>query len=107
MNLITAAAKEGHKLTTAQTNLLLKLEKMGVSIDMNETGVATNPHTGYSHDVGALVATLVAWVHDTYSTYGFSGTMNWNGTKVAIGTFDRVRMLILSLNKSAYRDFID
>jgi hypothetical protein len=98
MNLLTTAVSEGYKLTPPQKNLLLKLEILDVSVDMNETGVATNPISGYSNDVGALLATLIGWVY---------AVSYYQTTTVSVGTFDRVRYLILSLNPQAYSEFID
>jgi hypothetical protein len=108
MNLTTFAETTDLRLTKPQMNLLAKLDAMGLSIDNpGNPAVVANPHTGYKAMLNPLVGTLSNFVYKVYSTYGYSGTMNYRGTKVAIGTFDRVRMLILSLDKQAYSDFID
>ena len=96
------------KLTQPQLNLLVKLDEMGLRVIENAMSVyVENPQSGYSELLYPLVAALVQWVYETYNTYGRSGTMNYRGVKVAIGTFDRVKMLILSLDSKVYSNFID
>ncbi len=96
----------GKKLTQSQLNLLAKLDEMGVTVSPD--GIATNPVSGYQKSINPFIASLVNWVHETYSTYSWTvGTMHYNGNKVAINTFDRVKMLVLSLDDEAYSDFID
>lgn len=96
------------QLTGPQQNLLFKLDDMGVDVGSGGPVTLRNPISGYTVPVAdPFLAALVNWVYDTYSTYNYSGGMNYNGTKVAIGTFDRVKMLILSLYPNAYSNFID
>ena len=97
----------GKKLTQPQKNLLAKLDAMGVTVQ--EDGlpvVVTNNASGFSGALHPFIAALVEWVYEVYSTYNY-GPMHYGKTKVAIGTFDRVRYLILALDKQAFRDFID
>ena len=94
-------------LTQPQLRLLEKLDDMGVEVsEFDELVLIENPVSGHRAYVTPFEAALVNWVYDTYSTYGFGG-MTYNGRKVAIGTFDRVKMLILNINPSVYRNFID
>ena len=99
------------KLTKPQMNLLTKLDAMGVEVGNVTTAYASrfvqNPVTGYTEALNPFIATLVEWVYRTYATYDFSGGMNYKGTKVAIGTYDRVRMIVLSLDSSVYSNFLD
>jgi len=92
-------------LSKPQMNLLAKLDEMGVIVDMDNRSV-TNPTNGYTEMLDPAIATLVRWVYKVYRTYD-NGKMNYNGTKVAIAIFDRVRYLILDLDKQAFRNFID
>jgi len=93
------------KLTKPQLNLVTKLESMGVTVDPLEDCV-TNPHTCQAGSVDPLIAVLIKWVYSVYATYR-NGKMSYRGIKVTVDNFDRVRMLILSLDKTAYRNFID
>lgn len=96
------------KLTKPQANLLFKLDDMGVDVgNPSEPRRVQNPVSGYTEALNPFIATLVEWVYRTYSTYDFSGGMNYKGTKVAIGTYDRVRMLVLSLDSEVYSNFLD
>lgn len=96
----------GKKLTQPQLNLLAKLDKMGVTISDSLPVVVTNPVNGFSDTLDPFTATLVNWVYRVYSTYHF-GPMNYRGHTVAIGVFDRVKYLVLSISPEAYRNFID
>jgi hypothetical protein len=98
----------GVKLSKPNLNLLFKLDNMGVEVgNPSEPRRIENPTSGYVGVLNPLVATLVEWVYRVYSTYDRGGAMNYRGTKVAIGTFDRVLYLILTLDKQAFADFID
>lgn len=98
----------GKALRKPDLNLVAKLEAMGLTVIDNAISVyTTNPVSGYSDMVDPFLSALINWVYDTYSTYGEWGTMSYNGTKVAIGTFDRVRYLILSLDHNVHSNFID
>ena len=109
MNLTDYATRYplGVKLSKPNMNLLFKLDDMGVEVgNPSEPRRIENPSSGYVGAVNPFIATLIEWVYETYASYG-SGHMHWRGTKVAIGTFDRVRYLILTVNKNDFRDFID
>lgn len=100
------------KLSKPQMNLLAKLDAMGVEVVSftGEDRIITNPVNGYSEAVNPFIAALVNWVYKTYKNYdGLPGGngLQFGGTPVAIGTFDRVRMLILSIDSEAYSNFID
>lgn len=96
------------KLSKPNLNLLAKLDSMGVQVgNPSEPRVVQNPVSGYSEALNPFIATLVEWVYRTYATYDFSGGMNYKGTKVAIGTYDRVRMLVLNLDSGVYSNFLD
>ncbi len=104
----------GNTLRKPDLNLLAKLDAMNVEISDPLPRVVTNHGSGFSGPLHPLIAVLVEWVYEThstydetYSTYGWSGGMSYNGVKVSIGTFDRIRYLILALDKDAFSDFID
>ena len=111
MNLTQLAAAKNVTLTTPQTNLLAKLDSYGVRVSdsVRDTIQTDNPISGHSEELPALVSCLVRLVYKLSMSYGTSPTyqMTFNGHKVAIGTFDRIKGLVLSLNPSAYRNFID
>ncbi len=111
MNLTSLAVAKNVKLTKPQTNLLAKLDSYGVVISDNapDTLLTVNPITGYSEELNVLVACLVRLTYKLTMSYESSPTytMTFNGHKVAIGTYDRVKMLVLSLSPSAYSNFID
>lgn len=111
MNLTTLATVKNVKLTKPQANLLAKLDTYGVVISDNapDTLPTLNPITGYNQELPALVSCLVRLTYKLIQSYEASPTytMTFNGHKVAIGTYDRVKMLVLSLDANAYRNFID
>ena len=94
------------KLTKPQTNLIVKLDEMGLNIRPSDV-LVTNPTNGYTASVDPLIACLINWVYETYRSYGSASGMKFCETKVSVQTFDRVRMLILNLDSKAFRDFID
>jgi len=110
MNLTEYLVKNGNKingktLSQPDQNLLKKLDDLGVVVSFS--GYAENPITGFTDTLDLLVAALVRFSYKVYSTYDFSGGMNFYGKKVAIGTYDRVKMLVLKLDNAAYSNFID
>jgi hypothetical protein len=107
MNFTDSARFIGYKLTKPQINLLAKLEAMGVEASDDDLVTVINPVSGNTGAVNGFLAPLIKWVYDTYATYNFAGTMNYHGEPVSIQTFDRVRMLILSLDSEVYSNFID
>lgn len=110
MNLNEYAALKGIVLTKPQANLLAKLSDkylVGINAGEPDVCVAYNQVTGAPCSVNPLVYVLHRFVTRTYASYGYTGTMNYNGKPVAIGIFDRVRYLILALDKKAYAELID
>ena len=111
MNLTQLAAVKNVTLTKPQANLLVKLDSYGVIVSdyAPDTIQTQNPVTGHTEELPALVSYLVELVYRLTVSYETSPTyqMTFNGHKVAIGTFDRVKMLVLSLNSKAYSNFID
>jgi hypothetical protein len=104
----------GKTLSTADKNLLAKLQTK-YDFDVTETGefgpiLRRNRVTGVSVDnLNPLVAALVDFIYACYNAYEFSGTytMTFNNKEVAIGTFDRVKYLVLKLDSVAYGDLVD
>jgi len=111
MNLTQLAQAKNVNLSTPEWNLLGKLDSLGVivSAQIPDTLPTRNPITGYTADKPALVSCLVRLTYKLMQSYEQSPTyqMNFNGKKVAIGTYDRVKSLILRLDSDAYRNFID
>lgn len=96
------------KLTQPQKNLLVKLDNLGVMGDMTADVKLQNPVTGYTTTVNPFVAKLIKWTYAVYETFNFDGKpMVYNGKAVAIGTYDRVRYLILAIDPVNYSKFID
>jgi len=110
MNLTEYAIAKGYKLSKPDSNLLTKLEndyKVRVGLDDPDPVYAVNPVNGASCAVNPLIWLLHRFVIRTYSTYGSSAGMNYNCKPVSIAIFDRVRYLILKLDKKAYAELID
>lgn len=111
MNLTALAQAKNVKLTKPQANLLAKLDSYGVVVSdhVPDTLPTVNPVTGYQAELPALVSCLVRLTYKLIQSYEASPTyqMTFNGHKVAIGTYDRVKGLILALDSKAYMNFID
>ena len=107
MKLTDYPVVNGTPLTTPEKNLLAKLDLLGVTVNPAETS-AVNPCMGNTvENLHPLVARLSTLVHEIYATYGESGKMNYHGKPVAIGTFDRVKYLVLRLDSRAYSELLD
>jgi hypothetical protein len=111
MNLTQLAQSKNVKLTQPQMNLLAKLDSYGVVISdqVPDTLPTLNPITGYTAELPALVSCLVRLTYQLIQSYERSPNyqMTFNGHKVAIQTYDRVKALILTLDNRAYQNFID
>lgn len=99
-------------LTKPEANLIAKLhDKYGVVVDLNDTGTVDvrNRLTGVTVTTSKLVATLYEFVICSITSYELrgDGKMFFDGVPVAIGTYDRVRHLILKLDRRAYSDLVD
>jgi hypothetical protein len=53
------------------------------------------------------VAALVEFIHTTYASYNFLKPMTYNRKKVPVALFDRVRYLVLKLDRRAYSELVD
>jgi hypothetical protein len=102
----------GKALRKPDLNLIAKLDKMRAGIEELPEGdlaFTRNPVSGYSGLLDPFISYLIRWTFTVGSTYdpeGFGG-MTFGKDKVAIGTYDRVRMLVLSLDNAAYSNFLD
>lgn len=97
----------GKKLTKPQLNLIAKLDAMNIQVNDGPTHLI-NQVNGFAIIADAVPAALVYWVYQVHRTYSpFTGKMHYGATKVAIGTFDRVRMFILNVYPQIYSNFID
>lgn len=108
MNLSEYLATNSSKLTKPELNLLAKIEAMGWFV--NPAPLATvNRFTGQNRTLEPLVSALTGFVltcADGYDNMS-GGAMSFNGHKVPIALFDRVKYLVLKLDSQAYYDFID
>jgi hypothetical protein len=107
MNLTSYTEVNGKKLTKAQLNLLAKLENdYELVIDRIEV---CNPLSGATRTVHPVIAALVVFVQYAYRAYELraDGSMAFNGKKVSIGLFDRVRMAVLNLDAATYSSVLD
>jgi hypothetical protein len=111
MNLTELATLHGVKLSKPDANLLAKLDSYGIVLSDNPTATltVTNPISGYSAEVPRLVGCLVNLTYKLMQSYERSPSyqMTFNGHKVAIQTYDRVKMLVLKLDPKVYSNFID
>lgn len=99
-------------LTQPETNLLNKLQdKYGIVINLNDNTKVSlhNRFTGVSVETTTLVAALYRFTIESITSYEIrgDGKMFFNGKPVAIGVYDRVRHLILKLDRKAYADLVD
>jgi hypothetical protein len=107
MKLTDYTTLNGISLTKPESNLLEKLNiKYGLIVSENET-TARNMCSGAKFTVSPLSAALVNFLNEAYRTYALFGTMHFNGNTVAVGTFDRVKYLLMKLDSETYSNTID
>jgi hypothetical protein len=104
----------GTTLRKPDLNLVAKLDAMGITLkmgDLQSDGLVftRNPVSRNTAMLNPFISALINWTFEVYSSYDpmAGDPMNYRGTKVAIGTYDRVRMLVLSLDSEAYSNFLD
>ncbi len=112
MNPAFVAELNGVELKTSEINLLTKLEeKYGAGLDCFAQGPVTlaNRFTGATVKTTRLVAMLYKFTIESITSYELrgDGKMFFRGKPVAIDTYDRVRYLILKLDKNAYYELVD
>ncbi len=111
MNLTELAIAKKVKLTKPQMNLLAKFDRLGATVSDNpaDTVHIVNRITGYTANVSYLVGMLVNLTYKLIESYEKSPTytMTFNGKKVSIDDYDRVKYLVLALDSDAYKNFID
>ena len=107
MKLTDYTTLNGISLTKPESNLLEKLDiKYGLIVNPYET-TAINMCSGSKFTVSPLSAALVKFLNEAYRTYALFGTMHFNGNTVAVGTFDRVKYLLMKLDIDTYSNTID
>lgn len=109
MNLVSLAPKN---LPQPKINLLTKLEKtygLTAAHASQSAVLVMNPITRAIVSTTPLVAALYKFTIACIISYERldNGEMYFNDKPVAIGTYDRVKYLILDLDKNAYRDLVD
>lgn len=104
----------GKTLTKPERNLVAKLQTnydFDVAVPPEgEVVTRRNRVTGMqSGPLNPLVAALVDFIYECYDAYESNGNyvMSFNGKKVAIGIFDRVKYLVLRLDSNAYSELVD
>lgn len=95
------------KLSTAEVRLVEKLMNDYSVVAYDDVDYGVNPTNGVSLNVNPLVAALVEFIHDTYASYSGFAPMSYNGKKVPVALFDRVRYLVLKLDRRAYSELVD
>lgn len=94
-------------LTKPETNLLNKLtDDYGLELPTNLTVI--NAFSGQSFIANSpLSAALVNFLLVSYRNYNLFGRMFYNNKKVAIGTYDRVKYLLMKIDNETYYNVID
>jgi len=107
MKLTEYTSANGIVLTKPESNLLEQLsEKYGLLASENQV-VARNSFTGTEFSANPLSAALVNFLNVAYRNYALFSKMYFNNTPVSINTYDRVKYLLLKLDKETYFNTID
>lgn len=94
-------------LSKPESNLLSKLtDDYGLVVSDSNT-TAVNMFTGQEFTASPLAAALVNFLNVAYRNYNLFGKMYFNSKPVAIGTYDRVKYLLLKVDKETYFNTID
>ena len=94
-------------LTKSEQNLLNKLTTDYNLVVSDKWTVASNPLNGVEVETTPLVAALIRFAQVAYHGYGLFGKMTFRHKPVSIQTYDRVRYLVLKLDKNAYAQVLD
>jgi hypothetical protein len=94
-------------LSKPETNLLNKLTAEYGLIVNDSLTAAVNPLSGASVQTTPLVAALIRFTQVAYQSYELFGRMSFKHKAVSIQTYDRVRYLVLKLDKNAYAEVLD
>lgn len=97
----------GVKLTQPQLNLVAKIDDLGVDMASGLPVNVRNPITGFEDTLHPFIAALVELTQELSYSYSGIGPMNFEGHKVPIQTYDRIKYLVLALDSEAYGNFID
>ena len=94
-------------LTKPETNLLNKLtDDYGLELPTDLT--VTNAFSGQDFTANSpLSAALVNFLLVSYRNYSLFGKMFYNNKQVAIGTYDRVKYLLMKIDNETYYNVID
>lgn len=94
-------------LTKPEQNLVNKLTtEYGLLVNDSLTS-AVNPLNGVIIQTTPLTAALIRFAQVAYQSYGIFGKMTFRHKPVSIQTYDRVRYLVLKLDKNAYAQVLD
>ena len=111
MNPAFVAELNGVVLTKPEVNLLVTLEEKYGTRLLNVAGPVTlrNRFTGVAVETTRLVAMLYDFTIHAISSYERrgDGKMLVRNISVPISIYDRVRYLILKLDRTAYYDLVD
>jgi hypothetical protein len=94
-------------LTKPENNLLNKLtDDYGLELPTDLT--VTNAFSGQDFTANSpLSAALVNFLLVSYRNYSLFGKMFYNNKQVAIGTYDRVKYLLMKIDNETYYNVID
>jgi hypothetical protein len=95
-------------LTKPETNLVNKLvDDYGLVVLDNDLTVQ-NMCSGQDFTANSpLSAALVRFLNTSYRNYSLFGKMTFNAKPVAINTYDRVKYLVLKIDREIYYSVID
>ena len=94
-------------LSKPETNLINKLtDDYGLELPTDLTVI--NAFSGQSFTANSpLSAALVNFLLVSYRNYNLFGRMFYNNKQVAIGTYDRVKYLLMKIDNETYYNVID
>jgi hypothetical protein len=97
------------KISDADIRLVEKIANTYGVEAYADVDYGVNPISGVTLNVNPTVAALVEFIHTAYFNYSRSANyrMTYNNKLVAIGVFDRVKYLVLKLDRNAYSNLID
>jgi hypothetical protein len=94
-------------LTQPETNLVAKLTtEYGLYVNDSLT-TAVNRLSGARVQTTPLAAALIRFAQIAYGNYELFGKMSVKNKPVSISMYDRVRYLVLKLDRNAYAEVLD
>jgi hypothetical protein len=94
-------------LSKPETNLVSKLTADYGLVVNDSVTTAVNRLNGVQVQTTPLVAALIRFAQIAYLSYELYGKMSFKQKPVSIQTYDRVRYLVLKLDRNAYAEVLD